>query len=129
MVLPITVSLLVELGAIVIASSAFFFYFNRLGGWVVGHIIRFRYWKTSNAYVTIGSLQLSLLAGRVSFRDLEYHSSNISARALHGHITWRYWRFRTKQNEDVDTTNSLRGTSNPSQIAWKFADGTRLAPM
>jgi hypothetical protein len=109
MVLPITISLLIELTAIVIASSAFFFYFNRLCGWLAGYVLRLLFWKRFNVYVTIGSLQLSLLAGRISFRDLEYHSSNISARALHGHVTWRYWRFRTKQNEDVETTNLLRG--------------------
>lgn len=109
MVLPITISLLIELCAIVIASSAFLFYLNRLGGWLLATWLRFKFWKEDNVYITIGSIQLSLLAGRISFRDFEYHSSNISARALHGHVTWRYWKFRTKQNEDVDTTNSLRG--------------------
>jgi len=119
MALPITISLLVELAAIVIASSAFLFYFNRLGGWVVGQWLRYLWWKKFNIYITIGSIQVSLLAGRVSFRDLEYHSSNISARALHGHVTWRYWRFRTKQNEDVDTTHSSRGTHRSSGSQWK----------
>ena len=109
MVIPITISLLIELCAIVIASSAFLFYINRLGGWLLGLVVRFFAWKKYNIYLTIGSIQISLLAGRVSFRDLEYHSSNISARALNGHVTWRYWKFRTKQNEDVDTTNPLRG--------------------
>jgi hypothetical protein len=80
-------------------------------------------------YITIGSIQLSLLAGRVSFRDLEYHSSNISIRALHGHVTWRYWRFRTKQNEDVDTTNSFRGKQALLSGDVVVANSFRLAPL
>lgn len=110
---PINYTLLIELIAIVIASSAFLFYFNRLGGWLLAFGIRWFVWPGSRVYVTCGSLQLSLLAGRVSFRDLEYHSSNISVRALHGHVTWRYWKFRTKQNEDVDSTNTLRSKWTP----------------
>ena len=129
MVVPITISLLIELAAIVIASSAFLFYFNRLGGWVVGQCLRYCFWKKHNIYITIGSIQLSLLAGRVSFRDLEYHSSNISARALHGHVTWRYWRFRTKQNEDADTTHSSRGKQPIKSNGREGADVTRLAAM
>jgi hypothetical protein len=106
---PINYTLLIELIAIVIASSAFLFYFNRLCGWVFAFAARWFLWRQQRAYITCGSLQVSLLAGRITFRDLEYHSSNISARALHGHVTWRYWKFRTKQKEDVDSFNTSRG--------------------
>jgi hypothetical protein len=105
---PINILLLIELVAIVIASSAFLFYLNRLGGSVLAFIIRFFIWRKHHVWVTIGSLQISLLAGRITFRDIEYHSSNISARALHGHITWRYWKFRIRQSDDVDSSNSNR---------------------
>jgi len=65
---PINILLLIELVAIVIASSAFLFYLNRLGGSVLAFIIRFFIWRKHHVWVTIGSLQISLLAGRITFR-------------------------------------------------------------
>lgn len=108
MALSINVLLLIELIAIVIAASAFLFYINRLGGSIVSFFIRLYTWRRYHAYITIGSLQISPLAGRISFRDIEYHSSNISARALHGHITWRYWKFRVRQADDAGSNNPRR---------------------
>ena len=108
MALSINVLLLIELIAIVIASSAFLFYINRLGGSIVSFFIRLYTWRRHHAYITIGSLQISPLAGRISFRDIEYHSSNISVRALHGHVTWRYWKFRVRQGEDAGSSHVKR---------------------
>lgn len=108
MALSINVLLLIELIAIVIASSAFLFYINRLGGSIVSFLIRLYTWRRHHAYITIGSLQISPLAGRISFRDIEYHSSNISVRALHGNVTWRYWKFRVRQGEDAGSSHVKR---------------------
>lgn len=113
MALSINVLLLIELIAIVIAASAFLFYINRLGGSFVPFFIRLYTWRKYHAYITIGSLQISPLAGRISFRDIEYHSSNISVRALHGHVTWRYWKFRVRQSDDAGSTNAKRGECLP----------------
>lgn len=104
----LNITLLVEVVAIVIAASAFLFYWNRLLGSVVAFLIRLYTWRVHKAYITIGSLQISPLAGRISFRDIEYHSSNISARVLHGNITWRYWLFRVRQEEDIASDKRQR---------------------
>ncbi|ORY27357.1 hypothetical protein BCR39DRAFT_589249 [Naematelia encephala] len=100
--------LAVELVVVIIVSSAFLFYWNRVVGTVLAWIIRLITWRKYHAYVTIGSLQISPLAGRIAFRDLEYHSSNISFRALNGHVTWRYWKLRVRQEEDADSSNVKR---------------------
>lgn len=44
------------------------------------------------------SFQVSLLAGRVMIKDLRYHSSNQSFRAIKCRVTWRYWRWRTRED-------------------------------
>ena len=108
---PINFLLLIELIVVVIVASAFLFYWNRLLGSVVAFFIRLYTWRYFSAYISIGSLQVSPLAGRISFRDVEYHSSNISFRALHGHITWRYWILRVRQEADSQSTNTKRSTS------------------
>lgn len=100
--------LLAELITIVIGASAFLFYWNRLVGSVFAFLIRLITWRYYTAYISIGSLQVSPLAGRISIRDLEYHSSNISVRALSGHVTWRYWKLRVRQEEDAESSNSKR---------------------
>ncbi|WWD06286.1 hypothetical protein V865_004376 [Kwoniella europaea PYCC6329] len=113
--------LLIELAAVVIGSSAFLFYWNRLLGSIVAFIIRLYTWRNYNAYIVIGSLQIAPLAGRISFRDVEYHSSNISVRALHGHVTWRYWKFRIRHETDSQSTNTKRNKL-PCRITV-FAEG------
>ncbi|WVQ94212.1 hypothetical protein IAU59_001290 [Kwoniella sp. CBS 9459] len=113
--------LLIELAAVVIAASAFLFYWNRLLGWLTAFFVRLYAWRKQNAYIAIGSLQISPLAGRISFRDVEYHSSNISVRALHGHVTWRYWKLRIRQEADAGSINSKRNKL-PCRITL-FAEG------
>lgn len=97
---PVNWLLLAEILVIVIVTSAFLFYWNRLFASVITFLVRLITWRKYNAYISIGSLQISALAGRISFRDVEYHSSNMSVRALHGHVTWRYWKLRVRQEED-----------------------------
>lgn len=105
---PLNWLLLGELIVVVIVASAFLFYFNRLIGSVLAFFIRLYTWRKHQAYIEIGSLQISPLAGRISFRDVEYHSSNLSFRALHGHVTFRYWWARVKQEGDSQNVNSKR---------------------
>ncbi|ODN76792.1 hypothetical protein L202_05394 [Cryptococcus amylolentus CBS 6039] len=100
--------LLIELAAVVVGATAFLFYWNRLLASVLTFLVRIYSWRVLHAYVSIGSLQISPLAGRISFRDLEYHSSNISVRALNGHVTWRYWKFHVRSESDTRSTNRKR---------------------
>jgi len=114
---PINWLLTVELIAIVIGASAFLFYWNRLIAAVFAFLIRLYTWRAHNAYISIGSLQISPLAGRLSWKDLEYHSSNLSVRALNGHITWRYWKLRVRQEGDAESSNLKRSVSPTYDLA------------
>ena len=116
--------LLIELVAVIIAASAFLFYWNRLVGSVFAFLLRLITWRRYNAYISIKSLQISPLAGRISFRDLEYHSSNLSIRALNGHITWRYWKLRVRQEEDSKSTNPKRSEQVVSRTCAELTNQT-----
>jgi hypothetical protein len=105
---PINWLLAIELFVVVLVAINFLFYLNRVFGSVVAFFISNYTWKRYNAYITIESFQISPLAGRISFRDVNYHSSNVSLRVLHGHITWRYWKFRVRQETDVKSENPKR---------------------
>lgn len=106
---PVNWLFLGELIVVVIATAAFLFYWNRVLGSTVAWILRLVTWRWYNAYISIGSLQISPLAGRIAFRDVEYHSSNISCRVLHGNITFRYWKLRVRQDGDTGSNNTKRG--------------------
>ena len=104
----INILFLVELVVVVIVTSAFLFYWNRLFAWATCLLVRLYTWRRYHAYISIGSLQISPLAGRIAWRDLEYHSSNLSFRSLNGHVTYRYWKLRVRQEQDSQSTNPKR---------------------
>nr|ODN85117.1 hypothetical protein L203_05068 [Cryptococcus depauperatus CBS 7841] len=106
--MPVNLLLLIELAAVVVGATAFLFYWNRLLASVLTFLIRLYTWRVHRVYITVASLQISPLAGRISFRGAEYHSSNLSIRALNGHITWRYWKIRIRQEVDSQSTNPKR---------------------
>lgn len=114
-------------------NAQYFFYFSRVLGLVVAAILRLLLWKSNNAYFEVGSIQFSLLGGRITFSDLRYISRNQSLRIVEGlsrsalslnneatmlilvnrtgKITWRYWKWR------VRSENDLPSGSSPAPIA------------
>lgn len=113
---PVNWLFIVELVVIVIVTTAFLFYWNRILGLTLGAIIRLGIWKTYNAYLDIGSLQISPLAGRIAFRNVDYRSSNLSGHVVDGNITFRFWIFRVRQGESSDS-NAKRGWSHRAASA------------
>lgn len=106
-------------GQLICRCLKIFFFWNRILGLIVGFCLRRYMWKTADAHISIGmplgsrrdnfwlrkvrfligSLQISPLAGRILFKDVRYHSTNMSARVLLGHITWRYWKWRVRKED------------------------------
>lgn len=87
---------LVELLIGGILTIFFLFYFNRLFATAIGYAIRAYTWRTFNAYIDITSLQISLLGGRIFFKDLRYHGHNETILVHGGYITWNYWLRRVR---------------------------------
>lgn len=105
---PVNWLFLAELIVMVIVVSAFLFYWNRILGSTIAFFVRLVSWRVYGAYIVIGSFQISPLAGRIAFRDVEYHSSNISFRVLHGNLTFRYWKLRVRKDGDTNSGNAKR---------------------
>lgn len=82
---------LIETLLTAILGLFFLFYFNRLFATIVSYAIRVYTWRYYKAYIDITSLQISLLGGRLFFKNIRYHAHNVTLYVYEGHITWRYW--------------------------------------
>jgi hypothetical protein len=111
---------LVELLICGILTVFFLFYFNRLFATIVSYAIRAYTWRTFHAYIDITSLQISLLGGRIFFKDIRYHGHNETILVHGGYITWNYWLRRVRDagvyaNEDLAADgDSTRAPSTPT---------------
>lgn len=122
--------LLIACICIIVASLFFLFYINRFLAWILSLLIRFLYWTqgASSFYITIGmlafwpppfqyiqliffagSIQFSLLAGRILLKDVHYHSSNQTIRIVKGKIQWRYWIRRPMDEDDLAASMGPEG--------------------
>lgn len=97
--------LLIELLICGLLATFIFHYLDRVFGRIVGYIIRYFTWLKWGAYVDIGSLQISLLAGRIFFKSVRYHGHNVTVLVHSGHITWHYWYPRTRLPGVLDTNS------------------------
>lgn len=74
------------------------FYFNRFVGWVLSLALKFLFWHRHKVHVKVQSVQLSLLGGRLFFKNLSYVGTNEAVTVLQGHLTWRYWLWHTRRS-------------------------------
>lgn len=51
----------------------------------------------------LDSIRVSLLGGRILFKNLRYLSTNQSISIIKGHIAIRYWLFNVRKSEDDKT--------------------------
>ncbi|CAA7261639.1 unnamed protein product [Cyclocybe aegerita] len=111
--------LLVACVCIVAALTLYFFYWNRFVAFLIGQTVRILYWnqEASSIWVEIGSIHFSLIAGRILFKDLRYHSSNQTIKILKGQIQWRYWIRRPTSEEEI---SSARG-EDAKHSAWLWS--------
>ncbi|KAM3423244.1 hypothetical protein BST61_g690 [Cercospora zeina] len=109
---------LVELLVAAILGLFFLFYFNRLFATIISYIIRVYTWRYYKAHIDISSLQISLLGGRLFFKNIRYHAHNITLYVYEGHITWRYW-LRVVQEPEVflDEACSANGKQRAASVS------------
>ncbi|OAG00935.1 uncharacterized protein CC84DRAFT_1263011 [Paraphaeosphaeria sporulosa] len=94
---------LVELLICSILTVFFLFYFNRLFATLVSYAIRAYTWRAYRTYIDIQALQISLLGGRIFFKDVRYHGHNETILVHNGYITWNYWLRRVRDAEVYTT--------------------------
>ncbi|KAF2193291.1 hypothetical protein K469DRAFT_552091 [Zopfia rhizophila CBS 207.26] len=113
---------LVELLICGILTVFFLFYFNRLFATLVSYGIRAYTWHTFHAYIDIQALQISLLGGRIFFKDIRYHGHNETILVHGGYITWQYWLRRVK---DAEIYSNERPTSTRDGNQTPTTEGSR----
>ncbi|KAI9475562.1 MAG: hypothetical protein EXX96DRAFT_506047 [Benjaminiella poitrasii] len=85
---------------VIVVVIFFLFYFNRVLGQVLTFLINQYTWRRYNAYIEVDSIRVSLLGGRILFKNLRYLSTNQSVSILKGHITLRYWLLNVRKSDD-----------------------------
>jgi hypothetical protein len=109
-----------------ILTIFFLFYFNRLFATLVSYGIRAYTWRTFHAYIDITSLQISLLGGRIFFKDIRYHGHNETILVHGGHITWNYWLRRVRDaGVYTDDAPSADGDSSHAPSTPTSRSGSR----
>ncbi|KAK4506091.1 hypothetical protein PRZ48_004056 [Zasmidium cellare] len=104
---------LIEILVVGILGLFFLFYFNRLFATLVSYGIRIYTWNKYKAYIDIGSLQISLLGGRLFFKNIRYHAHNVTVFVYEGHVTWRYWLRLVQEAEVFQEDGSVGNGSRP----------------
>ncbi|KAK9359548.1 hypothetical protein V1504DRAFT_476891 [Lipomyces starkeyi] len=89
---------LVELIVTGIATIFVLFYFNRVIATIMSLSLRWYTWHRYQVFIDVRSIQVSILAGRIFFKDVRYIGSNESIFVVQGHFTWRYWLNRTRKS-------------------------------
>ncbi|KAF2668562.1 hypothetical protein BT63DRAFT_479968 [Microthyrium microscopicum] len=109
--------LLIELILSGVLAVFFFAYFDRLIGTVLSYIIRFYTWRTYGAYVDIQAFQISLLGGRIFFKDVRYHGHNVTVLVHSGFITWHYWYPRARLAQIFQTRRLAKDKKPESPLS------------
>ncbi|KZT28945.1 hypothetical protein NEOLEDRAFT_1057065 [Neolentinus lepideus HHB14362 ss-1] len=115
--------LLIACVVIVVAVILYLFFWNRLIALILSLLLRVAFWNQgrSSIWVEFGAIHLSIIAGRLSFKNLRYHSGNQTIKIVKGQITWRYW-IRSPAGEE-DLRNSRIGGEDfgQSKSSWPLS--------
>ncbi|KAF9358563.1 hypothetical protein BGX26_001452 [Mortierella sp. AD094] len=82
---------------------------SRVLAQLLSKLIRWFTWRHLKAYIEFESLQIAPLGGRILFKNFRYHSRNQSITVLHGFISFRYWLWNVRTEDDPipeDSTDS-----------------------
>ncbi|KAG2229708.1 hypothetical protein INT48_004225 [Thamnidium elegans] len=109
---------------VIVAVIFFLFYFNRAVGQGLTFFVNQYTWRRYNAYIEVDSIRVSLLGGRILFKNLRYLSTNQSVSIVKGHISFRYWLFNVRKAEDdkIGKTKDLpcRIVCSVEGLEWFF---------
>ena len=79
---------------LLVLSVGFVFYFPRLVGFVLTHLLRLWVWRKHKVRISIGSFRVSPLGGRIAARNVVIITQDNTISIIRMHLTWRYWLVR-----------------------------------
>ncbi|GJJ73130.1 hypothetical protein EMPS_05488 [Entomortierella parvispora] len=116
-------SFLIYCLVVIFVAVFFLFYSSRVFAQVVSKLIRWFTWKHFKAYIEFESLQIAPLGGRILFKNLRYQSRNQSITVLHGYISFRYWLWNVRTEDDPIPEDS---TSKETGVGMNDKDNCRI---
>ncbi|KAF9985364.1 hypothetical protein BGZ75_003070 [Mortierella antarctica] len=93
-------SFLIYCLVVIFVAVFFLFYASRVFAQLLSKLIRWFTWRHLQAYIEFESLQIAPLGGRILFKNFRYHSRNQSITVLHGYISFRYWLWNVRTEDD-----------------------------
>ncbi|KAI0314094.1 hypothetical protein OF83DRAFT_1165342 [Amylostereum chailletii] len=113
---------------VVTAALLYLFYWNKLVGLLLGLGLRIAFWNQGehSIWVEIGSIHFSLVAGRILFKNVRYHSSNQTIKVVKGQVVWRYWIRAPTLEEDFQQghQSSCRIHASLEGVEWVMYNRT-----
>lgn len=96
------------------------FFFNRFAGWLLSTILKFVLRRKYSIDIQVQAVQLSLLGGRVFFRNVSYIGSNEALAGVRGNITWRYWLPRVRTIDVMTSDDETEKHYEPARVKIKI---------
>ncbi|KAF9289120.1 hypothetical protein BGZ68_009997 [Mortierella alpina] len=93
-------SFLIYCLVVIFVAVFFLFYASRVFAQLLSKLLRWFTWRHLKAYIEFESLQIAPLGGRILFKNFRYHSRNQSITVLHGYISFRYWLWNVRTEDD-----------------------------
>ncbi|KAF9388519.1 hypothetical protein CPB97_000885 [Podila verticillata] len=88
-------SFLIYCLVVVFVAVFFLFYVSRVFAQLLSKLIRWFTWRHLKAYI-----EFAPLGGRILFKNFRYHSRNQSITVLHGFISFRYWLWNVRTEDE-----------------------------
>lgn len=89
------------------------FYFGRISAWILTQAVNVLLWRRHKVKITIQSIKISFLGGRIFFKNLTIVTRDSTISFLEGSFTWRYWLLHTRvRGYDSESRTGLDAINN-----------------
>lgn len=105
---------------VLVLSVFMLFHFNRLVGYILTLLVKSYMWHMHRVHVKIQSIQISMLGGRVLFKNISYIAQNETISVVQGSFTWRYWLFRTRLSDYHNKSEPLKNAKLPPRFSLRL---------
>lgn len=70
-----------------------FFFLSRVTAFIVKSIVNWYCWRQYKTHLQLGSVQISILGGKILFKQLIISNKDFTVNVVEGYISFSYWRW------------------------------------
>ncbi|CAI5206341.1 ANM_HP_G0018910.mRNA.1.CDS.1 [Saccharomyces cerevisiae] len=93
----------------VVVCLTMIFYMGRIYAYLVSFILEWLLWKRAKIKINVETLRISLLGGRIHFKNLSVIHKDYTISVLEGSLTWKYWLLNCRKAELIENDKSSSG--------------------